>query len=118
VAEVDAGGAAETPVAMGTDPAPLEAEDAGAEPEVLVETASTTLDDFTIGERKREKRIDDHIDEMKVGLKGDKRLAAMFGQLLKEAVERCEGVRTVGDFRECEDQVETLYRDYQAKVMQ
>lgn len=116
VAQVDSGPAVENPTVAVPDPTPGEEADAG-EPEVIAETDSTPLDDFTIGSRKREKRIDDHIDEMKVGLKGDKRLRTMFGELLKEAGERCDNVKTVGDFRECEDQVETLYRDYQAKVL-
>jgi serine/threonine protein kinase len=89
---------------------PDDAADAGEE--LVVEGAETVLDHVTIGERKRTKRVDINLGEMRSALKGDKRLQKMFGELLSDAEKRCEDVRTVKDLSDCEDEVNRLYGDY------
>lgn len=100
------------PTVVTADPTPpTEEADAG---EVLItEDANTVLDDVTIGERKRAKRIDINLGEMRSAMKGEKRLQKMFGELLGEAEKRCDAVRTVKDLSDCEDEVNRLYNDYQ-----
>jgi serine/threonine-protein kinase len=84
--------------------------DAG--PALIVESDDTVLDDVAIGERKRNKRIDTNIGEMRGGMKGEKRLKKMFGELLDDAEKKCDAVRTVKDLNDCEDEVNRIYNDY------
>lgn len=85
--------------------------DAGG-PELIAESDDTELDDVTIGERKRNKRIPDNLGEMRSGMKGEKRLFKMFGELVDEAEKKCEAVRTVKQLSDCEDEVNRIYHDY------
>ncbi|MDP1827228.1 MAG: protein kinase [Archangium sp.] len=105
------------PVNPNTDPIvdpaldPTGEVDAGG-PEVIAETDDTVLDDVTIGERKRTKRIPNNLGEMRSGMKGEKRLQMMFGALVEEAEKKCEAVRTVKQLSDCEDEVNRIYYDY------
>jgi hypothetical protein len=94
------------------DPAVDAAAEADAGPALIVESDDTVLDDVAIGERKRNKRIDTNIGEMRSGMKGEKRLKKMFGELLDDAEKKCDAVRTVKDLNDCEDEVNRIYNDY------
>jgi serine/threonine-protein kinase len=85
------------PVAVGTE------EDAG-EP-VLEENRDAVLDDVTIGEKKRAKRIDMTLDDMLTIMKQDTERAEYFEKAVGRVKKLCDGANTLRQLDNCEDEL-------------
>jgi serine/threonine protein kinase len=86
--------------ALGGNAAPTRAEQVGL------------LDDVAIGQRKRERRIDVNLGEMRAGMKGERRLQRMFGPVVDDLEKQCNAARTLKALNDCEDEVNRVFTDF------
>jgi hypothetical protein len=101
----------------GTTPPPdetLDEVDAGVEapPD---ENPNELLDDVRLGQLKRDKRIDISLDDMEATMKQEPDRRELFENAYKRVKKLCDGVRTLKDFYDCEDEV-TKLRDRFYKI--
>ncbi len=107
-AAVDAG----TPVVSQPVAAEVDAGDAAPSDENL----DAVIDDVRMGELRRANKIDEHLDEVDVAMKNDKKLKSLLRDLATQARATCEKAQTKRAFIECDDQVQDLYGTYQKNL--
>lgn len=84
-------------------------EDAG---EVLVEDPNAPLDDVRLGELKRQKGIDEKLDEIKATMRSNAEIRSMFSDLHEKTRKTCDAASTRKQIFDCEDEVLKLYNRY------
>jgi serine/threonine-protein kinase len=100
-----------TPNPTPTDPPPVEGEDAG-EAAPVFEDPDTDLDDFRLGEERRQRRIDERLDEISATMKDNGEIRDMFTAPVTKVRKQCDAARKLRDIRDCEDEVTKLYQRY------
>jgi serine/threonine protein kinase len=112
-------------VANGTGPkvAPVIADDsppdvpAEKDPAPAVETAPVAedltqpLDDFRLGEMKRQKRIDEYLDDVQLAMRRDEEKKDTFERRYLKVKALCDAVKTRKDFFNCDDALTKLRSD-------
>ena len=78
----------------------------------MQEDPNTEIDDVRLGELKRGKRIEEHLDEIESAMKQQRELREMLQIGVKRAREKCEKARTLADFYDCDDEVTKQYNRY------
>ncbi len=70
------------------------------------------LDDFRLGQERRERRIDERLDEIAATMKRNEEIRDMFTAAEAKARKQCDAARTLQDIRDCEDEVSKLHKRY------
>ncbi len=95
------------PVAVEPTPPTAEAEDAG-EPVVIEENRDAPLDDVTLGEKKRAKRIDMTLDDMQAIMRQDAERAEYYEKAFTRVKKQCDEATTLRMLDNCEDDLMKL----------
>jgi serine/threonine-protein kinase len=117
---VDGGGAAvvepvvEPVVTPPTPVTPSAEEDAGVPEEDL----NAVVDDVRLGELRRARHIDDHLEEVEAAIKDPRqgKLRAILGELTRDARKTCQAAQTMKQLIDCDDKVIDLYQTYQKNL--
>jgi eukaryotic-like serine/threonine-protein kinase len=80
------------------------------------ENLDAVIDDVRMGELRRQNKIDEHLDEVDVAMKNDKKLKSLLREMATQARTTCEKAQTKRGFIECDDQVQDLYGTYQKNL--
>jgi serine/threonine-protein kinase len=109
---VDAGPVAVEPTVPAVSP--TVEEDAGVPEEDL----NAVVDDVRLGELRRARHIDDHLEEVEAAIKDPRqsKLRAILGELARDARKTCQSAQTMKQLIDCDDKVIDLYDTYRKNL--